>query len=90
MNKTELVNAIAEVSGVSKKDIDKVVKGLTAAIRDELKAGGKVQIPELGTFKATERKARTVRNPRTGETMKSPACKVAKFSPAKALKDYVK
>ncbi|MBR2531550.1 MAG: HU family DNA-binding protein, partial [Lachnospiraceae bacterium] len=54
-----------------------------------LKDGGKVQIPELGSFKAAERAAREVRNPRTGKKMKSPACKVAKFTAAKALKEAI-
>ncbi|MDO4266172.1 MAG: HU family DNA-binding protein [Eubacteriales bacterium] len=89
MNKNELVSAIAEECGVAKKDIEKVVKSLTAVIHKELGNGGKVQIPDLGAFKANERKERTVRNPRTGESMVSPACKVAKFTPAKALKDSV-
>ena len=89
MNKTELLNAIAEDCGVAKKDIEKVIKSLTAAVHKELKNGGKVQIPDLGSFKVTERAARTVRNPRTGETMKSEACKAPKFTAAKALKDNV-
>lgn len=89
MNKNELVSAIAEESGVTKKDVEKVVKALTSAIQAELANGGKVQIPDLGAFKCSERKERTVRNPRTGETSLSPACKVAKFTPAKALKECV-
>lgn len=90
MNKSELVTAIANESGVTKKDIELVIKALTKTITAEIKAGGKVQIPELGTFKSTKREARTVRNPRTGETMESPACTIAKFSAAKALKDAIK
>ena len=77
MNKSELVAAIAKDTGVTKKDIEAVLKSLTTAIHTELNAGGKVQIPELGSFKVSERAARTVRNPRTGESMESPACKVA-------------
>lgn len=89
MNKTELLNAIAEDCGVSKKDIEKVLKSLTTAIHTELKNGGKVQIPDLGSFKVSERAARTVRNPKTGETMTSKACKAPKFTAAKALKENV-
>ena len=89
MNKNELVSAIAEDCGVAKRDIEKVIKSMTAAIHKELGKGGKVQIPDLGAFKSNERKERTVRNPKTGETMVSPACKVAKFTPAKALKESV-
>lgn len=90
MNKAELIAAIAAEAEVSKKDADKVLKALTAAIKAELqKKDGKVQIPEIGTFKVAERKAREVRNPRTGETMKAKACKVPKFTAAKALKEAV-
>ena len=89
MNKGELVTAIAQDTGVTKKDIEKVIKALTASVHEELIAGGKVQIPELGSFKAAERAAREVRNPRTGKKMKSPACKVAKFTAAKALKEAI-
>ena len=62
MNKSELVAAIAKDTGVTKKDIEAVLKSLTTAIHTELNAGGKVQIPELGSFKVSERDARTVRN----------------------------
>lgn len=89
MNKSELVAAVAKDTGVTKKDIEAVIKGLTVTIHKELHKGGKVQIPELGSFKISERAARTVRNPRTGESMKSPACKVAKFTAAKAFKEAV-
>ncbi len=89
MNKNELVSAIAEDCGVAKKDVEKVIKSMTAAIHKELGQGGKIQIPDLGAFKCTDRKERTVRNPKTGESMISPACKVAKFTPAKALKESV-
>ncbi len=90
MNKGELVAAIANETGITKKDVEQVIKALTCTITAELKEGGKVQIPELGSFKTAERAAREVRNPRTGKKMKSPACKVAKFTAAKALKEAVK
>lgn len=90
MNKSELVAAIANETGVTKKDIELVIRSLTNTVTAELKNGGKVQIPDLGSFKATKREARTVRNPRTGESMQSPACTVAKFTAAKALKDAVR
>lgn len=89
MNKSELVIAIAKETGIARRDVDKVLKAFTATVHAELKKGGKVQIPDLGSFKSVERAARTVRNPRTGETMESPACKVAKFTAAKSLKDDV-
>jgi len=89
MNKTELVAAIANETGVTKKDIEKVIKAFTLTVHAELKKGEKVQLPELGSFKANKRNARTVRNPRTGKTMESKACMVAKFTAAKALKDAI-
>ena len=89
MNKNEFVTAIAEGSGVTKKDVERVIKTMTETIHAELKNGGKVQIPELGIFKCNERKERSVRNPKTGESMIAPACKVAKFTPAKALKECI-
>ena len=91
MNKAELISAIAAEAGVTKKDVDKVLKALTVAVIAEIqKKDGKIQLPEIGTFKVAERKARKVRNPRTGETMMSKACKVPKFTAAKAFKEAVK
>lgn len=89
MNKNELVSAVAEKSEVTKKDVDKVLKALVAVMSEDLAEGGRIQLPDLGSFKCNERNARTVRNPRTGEQMTSPACKVVKFTPAKALKESV-
>ncbi len=89
MNKSDLISAIAESSEVTKKDVDKVLKAMTAVITKELSEGGRVQLPEFGSFKCNERNARMVRNPRTGEQMESPACKVVKFTPAKSLKECV-
>lgn len=90
MNKAELVSAIAKDTGVTKKEIELVIKSLTSNITAEMKSGGKVQIPDLGSFKPVKRASRKVRNPRTGETMTAPACTVAKFTVAKALKEAVK
>ena len=89
MNKNELVSAIAENSEVTKKDVDKVLKALVEVMSKDLAEGGRIQLPDLGSFKCNERNARTVRNPRTGEQMTSPACKVVKFTPAKTLKESV-
>ena len=89
MNKNELVSAVAEKSEVTKKDVDKVLKALVVVMSEDLAESGRIQLPDLGSFKCNERNARTVRNPRTGEQMTSPACKVVKFTPAKALKESV-
>lgn len=90
MNKSELVAAIAKDTGVTKKNVDLVIKSLTANITAEVKKGGKVQIPDLGSFRPVKRAARKVRNPRTGEPMTAPACTVAKFTVAKALKEAIR
>lgn len=87
MNKTELVAAIAEQAGVSKKDAEKTLKAFTDVVADELKKGGKVQLVGFGTFEVSERAAREGRNPQTGKAMKIKASKAPKFKAGKALKD---
>ena len=89
MNKTELVAAIADKAGLSKKDSEKAVKAFTEVVGKELKKGGKVQLVGFGTFEVTKRAARTGRNPQTGAEMKIKASKAPKFSAGKALKDLV-
>lgn len=90
MNKTELVNAVAEAAALSKKDADKAVATVFGAIEGALKAGDKVQLVGFGTFEVRERAAKEGRNPRTGETLKIEASKVPAFKAGKALKDAVK
>ena len=87
MNKTELVAAMADQAGLSKKDAEKALKAFTDVVADELKKGGKVQLVGFGTFEVAEREAREGRNPRTGETMTIAASKSPKFKAGKALKD---
>ena len=89
MNKTELVSAIAEQAGVSKKDAEKTLKAFTDVVADELKKGGKVQLVGFGTFEVSERAAREGRNPQTGKAMKIKASKAPKFKAGKALKDML-
>ena len=89
MNKTELVGAIAEQAGVSKKDAEKTLKAFTDVVADELKKGGKVQLVGFGTFEVSERAAREGRNPQTGKAMKIKASKAPKFKAGKALKDML-
>ena len=89
MNKTELVAAMAEQAGISKKDAEKAIKAFTDAVAEELKQGGKVQLVGFGTFEVSQREAREGRNPRTGETMKIAATKMPKFKAGKALKDMM-
>ncbi len=89
MNKTELIAAVAERSGLSKKDAEKALKAFTETVSEALLKGDKVQIVGFGTFEAAERKAREARNPRTGEPMSVEASKAPRFKAGKALKDAV-
>ena len=89
MNKTELVDAIAKETGLSKKDSEKAVKAFTDAVSKELKKKGKVQLVGFGTFETAKRAARTGKNPQTGKEIKIPASVAPKFKPGKALKDLV-
>ncbi|MBO5166479.1 MAG: HU family DNA-binding protein [Lachnospiraceae bacterium] len=89
MNKTELVAAMADQAGLSKKDAEKALAAFTSVVTDELKNGGKVQLVGFGTFEISERKAREGRNPQNGQAMKIAASKAPKFKAGKALKDAV-
>ena len=89
MNKTELVAAMAEQAGLSKKDAEKALKAFTDVVSEELKNGGKVQLVGFGTFEVSQRAARDGRNPQTGEVMPIAASKAPKFKAGKALKDIV-
>ncbi len=90
MNKTDLVNAVAETSELSKKDAAKAVDAVFQTIMDSLKSGDKVQIIGFGNFEVRDRSARKGRNPQTGEEIQIPASKVPAFRAGKALKDAVK
>ena len=87
MNKNEFVAAIAEKSGLTKKDAEAALNACTAVVTDALKAGDSVQLIGFGTFEVRERAARQGRNPHTGETIEIAAAKVPAFKPGKALKD---
>lgn len=89
MNKTELIAAVAEATGVSKKDTEAVVKATFDAITAAMLKGDKVQMIGFGTFEVRERGARSGKNPRTGETVKIAACKAPAFKAGKALKDAI-
>lgn len=89
MNKSELVTAITEKSGVSQKDCAAALDAFTAVIGETLKSGEKVQLVGFGTFEAKERAARTGRNPRTKEPVEIAASKAPVFKPGKALKEAI-
>ena len=69
MNKADLVAAMAEKAGVSKKDAEASLKAFTDVVAEELKKGEKIQLVGFGTFEVSERAARTGRNPQTGAEM---------------------
>lgn len=89
MNKTELIAAVAEKTGLTKKDAERVVSAAFDTITAELKAGEKVQISGFGIFEVKERDARVGRNPRTKEAIQIPAAKVPAFKASKTLKDAI-
>ena len=89
MNKTELVAAVAEKSGLTKKDAERVVNATFETITAELQKGEKVQISGFGIFEVKAREARVGRNPRTKEAIEIPASKAPAFKASKALKDII-
>ena len=89
MNKTELIAAVAEQAGISKKDAEKALKAFTDVVAEELKNDGKVQLVGFGTFEVSSRAAREGRNPQSGETMMIAASKAPRFKAGKALKDML-
>ena len=89
MNKTQFVNAVAEKSGLNKKEAEAAVNAMTAVVAEALKAGDKVQLVGFGTFETKKRAAREGRNPKTGATIKIAASKFPAFSAGKAFKDKV-
>lgn len=90
MNKSELVEVVAEKASVTKKESEKVITAILDSITDTLAKGEKVQLVGFGTFEVRQRQAREGRNPSTGEAIKIAAQKVPAFKAGKALKDLVK
>jgi len=89
MNKSDLVDRVAEATGEAKTKISQVVDETINAVQGALAKGEKVTIPGFGTFQPRARKARTGRNPRTGDTVKIPATTIPVFKAGQALKDLV-
>lgn len=90
MNKTELINAVADTAVLTKKDATSAVDAVFSTIQTALAAGDKVQILGFGAFEVRERAARKGRNPQSGEEIDIAASKAPAFKPGKALKDAVK
>ena len=89
MNKTELIAAVAEKAGLTKKDAERVVSATFETVTETLKKGDKVSVSGFGIFEVKTREARIGRNPRTKEEIKIPATKLPAFKASKTLKDAV-
>lgn len=89
MNKSQLIEAVANTTDLSKAKAEEALNATLAAITTSLKKGDDVKLIGFGTFSVKNRKATTGRNPRTGETIQIKASKQAKFTAGKALKDAV-
>lgn len=89
MNKAELIAAVAEKSGLSKKDGERAVNAMLDTVVETVEAGEKVQLVGFGVFDIKHRDARIGRNPKTKEEIKIPASRVPVFKAGKAFKDVV-
>ena len=89
MNKSELVDSIAQSAGLTKEQAAKAVNAFTESVQGALQRGDDVVLVGFGTFSVKERAARTGRNPKTGETLEIAASKVPSFKAGKGLKDAV-
>ena len=90
MQKSDLVEKIADEAGISKAAADRALKSLLDSVTRALKKGDRVSLVGFGAFSVSKRAARTGRNPRTGETIRIKASKAPRFAPGKSLKDAVK
>ena len=89
MNKTELIAAVAESAGLTKRDTERVINAAVDAITESLVKGEKVQLSGFGIFEVKDREARVGRNPRTLQSIEIPATRLPVFKASKALKDTV-
>ena len=89
MKKTEIMSALAEKTGLTKADVEKVYNATFELIKEELSKGNEMSVAGFGKFKITERAAREGRNPQTGEIIKIAASKSVKFKAGKELKEKV-
>ena len=89
MNKSELITAVSQSAGLTRKDTERAVNALLDAITASLRSGEKVQLSGFGTFEVKDREARVGRNPHTKEAVNIPATTVPVFKASKALKDTV-
>ena len=89
MKKTEMIEALAKETGLTKADVERVFNGTFNLFKDELSKGHNVAVAGFGTFKVSKRAARTGRNPQTGATIKIAASKSVGFKAGSALKEVV-
>ena len=89
MNKTELISAVADKAGLSKKDSEKAVNAVIDTIVETMKAGDKVTLVGFGAFEAKERAARIGRNPQNKQEIRIPATRIPVFKAGKALKETI-
>ncbi len=89
MNKGQVIEQVAQKTGLTKAAAEKAINAYNETVADALAHGEEVAILGFGSFKVAERSAREGRNPATGETIQIPATKVAKFVPGKKLKEAI-
>ena len=89
MNKAEVIDKIVAQTDLSKAEVEKVVSCFFETVKSTLKSKQNVRLVGFGTFSANERKARTGRNPQTGQQIQIPSCYYPKFKPGKEFKDYL-
>jgi DNA-binding protein HU-beta len=89
MNKSELIDAVAEAADISKAAAGRALDGFVGSVTEALKNGEQVSLIGFGTFSVKDRAARTGRNPQTGDTIEIAASKIPGFKAGKALKDAV-
>lgn len=89
MNKVDLVSAMADRAGLTKRDADRAVDAFCSVVQEALSHGDKVSLVGFGTFEVRDRQARMGRNPQTGAQLQIPAARVPAFRPGKTLKETV-
>jgi DNA-binding protein HU-beta len=89
VNKADVIDRVAGASGVAKQQAEGVLDAFFDTVKSAVRGGDRVGWPSFGSFSATQRKARTGRNPRTGEAVKISASTAMKFTPGSALKDFL-
>jgi len=89
VNKLDLVSAVAEKAGITKREAEAAVNAFVESIEQALRQGERVNLVGFGTFQVRERKPRVGRNPQTGEEIRIPAGRVPAFKAGKALKELI-